>query len=130
MGITGDVVARLLLSIWPSSARLGCGPHDLVASGESDPGGRSGSCEVSHVLCPGSETIPLSYRVLEILYSIKKPLDRFAAAPDLDDPGLLDLVEMVIVGDQYSISIKAGGSVDDIRKLAFWEKSCTGIYLL
>ena len=46
--------------------------------------------------------------VLKILYSMEKPPDRFAAAPDLDDPFLLDLVEMVIVADQNRISIKAG----------------------
>ncbi|VVB62680.1 Uncharacterised protein [uncultured archaeon] len=53
-------------------------------------------------------------RILVILYSIEESFDRFGVAPDFDDPGFFDFIEMVIVCNQNRISIKAGRSVNDI----------------
>lgn len=37
---------------------------------------------------------------------------------------------MVIIGNQNRISIKAGCSMNDIRKFALWEICCTGVDFL
>ena len=57
----------------------------------------------------------ISSRILVVLYSMEKSLNRFGIAPDFDDLGLLNFVKMVIVSNQNRISIKTGCSVNNIR---------------
>lgn len=57
------------------------------------------------------KTASISFIILEIIYSIEESLDRFGIAPDFDDPGLFDFVEMVIIGNIRSSLAKSSAGL-------------------